>query len=869
MIELPEALKPLCLHDNFVLYKLIWSAKKNKFDKLPINPYTLQAYPKHSNWQKDPANTATSEYAISALSLLGGEYGLGFLLTPEDPFFLVDIDSCYTPSTKEWSPIAMDLMSLLSGAAAEISQSRKGLHIIGVGSPPEHCNKNTKLDIELYTQWRVISLTGLNAIGSASHDCTGVLEEVVRKYFPPKITNTSAVFESGPVKGWNGPTDDDELIEKMLASRSGSGVFSGHSAIQSLWYADAIKLSELYPDEHGIRAYDESSADTALAQHLAFWTGNDAARIKRLMLRSGLVRDKWNRPDYLKRTIDFATSVQTSFYNTDQGTPISDSLNAPAIKAKSEKQRSFAEKIREGKLSLCTGEQRKTLSEITDADLWINNQSKTPSEIESLIHPIEHAPADAVKLSSQAEVVTGFQYLSIDLQMELFKGFVYVQDTHKIFTADGFLLDSDRFNATYGGYVFQLDESGASTTKKAWSAFTDSQVIRHLKAHGTCFRPDLPTGQLINEDNKVLVNTYVSIKTPRVVGDPTPFLKHLSNLLPVERDREILLSYLAACVQHKGVKFKWCPLIQGVEGNGKTLLTECLVFAIGKRYCHLPKAHDISNVFNAWLANKIFIGVEDVYTPDDKRNLLEILKPMITGTWQDIQGKGRDQVTTDICCNFLMNANDKTAVRKTANDRRLCVLYTAQQDIHDLTALGMHEGGDYFVRMYNWLKRENGFEIVSELLHTYPIPDILNPATKCTRAPRTSSTEEALALGLGSIEQEILEAVYEDRLGFTGGWISSVALDRLLGALKATKIIPINKRKGLLQSLGYDWHPALPDGRVNAPIPIDDNKKPRLFIKKGHLALNLTSPTEVARAYQEAQTVQSDATTAAGKVFGK
>ena len=159
--------------------------------------------------------------------------------------------------------------------------------------------------------------------------------------------------------------------------------------------------------------------------------------------------------------------------------------------------------------------------------------------------------------------------------------------------------------------------------------------------------------------------------------------------------------------------------------------------------------------------------------------------------------------------------------------------------------------GEYFPAVR--LVTAEGYAIVNNLLHTYQIPDELNPATSCHRAPETTSTAEAVTASLGSIEQEIIEAIDEGRPGFAGGWVSSVALERLLNNLHASRVISHNRRKDLLQSLGYDWHPALNCGRVNNPIPIDENKKPRLFIKAGHLARNLTSPAEVARAYQEAQ----------------
>ena len=127
-----------------------------------------------------------------------------------------------------------------------------------------------------------------------------------------------------------------------------------------------------------------------------------------------------------------------------------------------------------------------------------------------------------------------------------------------------------------------------------------------------------------------------------------------------------------------------------------------------------------------------------------------------------------------------------------------------------------------------------------------------NPSGTCQRAPVTSSTEEAVEASLGGIEQEIMEAIEEGRTGFAGGWVSSFALDKLIDKLRAGRQIPPGKRRDLMRSLGYDWHPALKNVRVNNPIMIDGGK-PRLFIKSGHIHANLASPVEVARHYSAAQ----------------
>jgi hypothetical protein len=327
---------------------------------------------------------------------------------------------------------------------------------------------------------------------------------------------------------------------------------------------------------------------------------------------------------------------------------------------------------------------------------------------------------------------------------------------------------------------------------------------------------------------------------------------------------------MAACIQYAGVKFQWAPLLQGVEGNGKSLFTRCLAHAVGKKYRYYPKAKELDGKFNAWMPGKLFYGVEDVYVPSHRQDIIEALKPMITNDTIEIEMKGVDQFTAEVCGNFMLNCNKKDALLKTQNDRRFAVFFTAQQDKTDLKRDGMD--GDYFPRLYAWL-RADGYAIVAHFLKTYKIPEKYNPATLCHRAPDTSSTAEALAASMGSVEQNILEAVAEGRAGFCGGWISSVALDRLLRESRQERFVPINKRRELLRSIGYDWHPALAGqhGRVNNPTSLDEGKKPCLYIKQGNLKITaLRTAADVLRQYEADQKLSDSGSGApsAVEVFG-
>ena len=278
--------------------------------KIPFDPTQMEAGNPH-----DPAMWMDAETAMATASLFGADYGIGFVLTAADPFWCIDIDHCLIDGT--WSPLANEMMTLMAGCAIEVSMSGEGLHLFGKGTAPDHSMKNIPLGMEFYTELRYIALTGNPTTGDAGIDLTHILPHLVSKYFPAHAAVDAVEWTTGPCAEWSGPVNDDILIAKATGTTSAAAAFGVKTSLKQLWEGDAGGISLSYPD--GERDYDASSADAALAQHLAFWTGKDCARIERLMLKSGLVRDKWTRrengPGYLKTTILRAVAQQVSVYN--------------------------------------------------------------------------------------------------------------------------------------------------------------------------------------------------------------------------------------------------------------------------------------------------------------------------------------------------------------------------------------------------------------------------------------------------------------------------------------------------------------------------------------------------------------------------
>jgi hypothetical protein len=565
------------------------------------------------------------------------------------------------------------------------------------------------------------------------------LTDLVQRFFP--VRDVAGVAAGvGPRAEWSGPDDDDTLIERMLNSRGGMAAqFGDRATVSDLWHA--VDLGRFFPDPE--RGYDASAADAALLAHLAFWTGCDTERMDRLMRRSALVRDKWDKHSgYMNMSITGAIGGCQNVYQQ---------------------------------------------------------------------------PEAAVQ---REERIEAGELLSIAGQIEYFEGCCYVIDAHRVLTSNGVMLTPERFKATYGGREFIMSADGTRPTRNAFEAFTENRAHQFPKAATTSFKPSEPFAAIEND----AVNVFKRVEPVSHAGDVTRFTDLLAKLLPVRSDRDIILAWMSACVQHQGSKFLWAPVLQGTKGNGKSTIGEIVRYCIGQKYVFPLNPEKLGGTFNDWIEHKLLITVDEIHM-EGRRALLDTLKPLITDATTSIEAKNQSQKTINHTPNWFFTTNYKSAVIKERDDRRLSVFFTAQQCREDMMRDGM--GGDYFPQFYDWLRAE-GFAALHHWLLRYVIPAEINPALdkggKAKWAPDTSSTAEAVGVSLGIIEQEIIEQVESGAQGFMGGWVSSVALDRMfaVNGFRAGRA----RRGEMLEGLGY-----ASVGRASQLIMQEDGKRPTLYAK--------------------------------------
>lgn len=119
----PEELTVL---NQWVVWRYQWSEEENRWKKPPVDPTTgkLMGWKNFDNWLTyDEATLATEEY----------DYGIGFVLTPEDPLSFIDLDDVIDPDTGEIEQWAMEVVDSID-SYTEISPSGTGLRIAVRGS---------------------------------------------------------------------------------------------------------------------------------------------------------------------------------------------------------------------------------------------------------------------------------------------------------------------------------------------------------------------------------------------------------------------------------------------------------------------------------------------------------------------------------------------------------------------------------------------------------------------------------------------------------------------------------------------------------------------------------------------------------------
>ncbi len=293
---IPDDLKRL---DQFVCWD--WEYRNERWTKPPVRAsgggYARSNDP--TSWSS--FDTAMTAYGARDLA------GIGFALATNGGIFFVDLDHCRDPETGVVDEWATRILWSFRHSYREVSPTGTGIKIIGQGRLPgtQHTKSisgaKSRAKIEVFDTVKYTTLTGhrWNNSGGRVADCQSALDGLYAELFPiAEVPHGESMTQPPPDE------DDERRLERARSAKNGSDF----SALFDRGDASA----------HG---GDDSSADLALCNHLAFWFGPDPTRVDRVFRRSGLMRPKWDKKHhgdgrtYGQGTIDAALAGRTEFYS--------------------------------------------------------------------------------------------------------------------------------------------------------------------------------------------------------------------------------------------------------------------------------------------------------------------------------------------------------------------------------------------------------------------------------------------------------------------------------------------------------------------------------------------------------------------------
>lgn len=257
--------------------------------KVPYNPNTGE--------RAETNNPATfGAFDLAEECYMIDDYnGIGIRVS--NGFSAVDIDHCVEDGVL--SDLAMSIISKLQ-SYAEYSPSKTGIRIIFKTRPDYQYDsetyylKNPHNGVEIYVSGatnRFVTITGNTVYDYPLRDVTDELKSVLDEYMtrPVKKRQTATPVNTQPLD-----LSDEQIIFKA----------SANSKFRALFEGDMTDYNN-----------DHSSADLALCNILAFWTGKNPDAMDRIFRQSALFRDKWLRDDYRNETIGMAIAGCTEVYN--------------------------------------------------------------------------------------------------------------------------------------------------------------------------------------------------------------------------------------------------------------------------------------------------------------------------------------------------------------------------------------------------------------------------------------------------------------------------------------------------------------------------------------------------------------------------
>lgn len=267
-------------------------------------------------------------------------------------------------------------------------------------------------------------------------------------------------------------------------------------------------------------------------------------------------------------------------------------------------------------------------------------------------------------------------------------------------------------------------------------------------------------------DGQTYVNTYTRASIPEIPLQPTDqnradlrtVQEHCEWLIPEDRERHLVLSWLAHPVQTRG-RSRWALVLLGEEGSGKTFFFEMMGYVLGRQNVRTVGPKEIEKEFNGWMEGVQLVCFEEIKQHGHNRyDVLNSLKPIITNDYVSVRRMRVDSYMIPNTASIMAYTNFADALPISEGDRRYMMVATAPRKA-DIEA----KGAAYFNELFAAMARSPG--MIHEWLLKMDLHPDFNPDG---RAPMTTWKRQAIAL-TERPEVTMIRGILEEDGGVTPG----------------------------------------------------------------------------------------------------
>lgn len=285
--------------------------------------------------------------------------------------------------------------------------------------------------------------------------------------------------------------------------------------------------------------------------------------------------------------------------------------------------------------------------------------------------------------------------------------------------------------------------------------------------------------------------------------DAIEFFKfHLSTIIGDDKIVNIFLQWIAHQVQNPGIKLHWLPLIQGIQGIGKSIIGKLFREIIGHAHVGLVPPEELKGTWTDWAVRKVLNILDEINIMGksvhdiDRRLKIFTTEPTIKVSEKYVSNYEVKNVT-----NYIGFTNDKEAVKITKGDRRWFIIHSPIQNMEEFEDKVHMKREDYFHKLAYYINNK-GSAFRTWFLE-YPISEEFR---NYTEAPNTKA-KDILIANMGHLSEEssmINELLTKGGEGFSVNVISTSHLFKAYQDLYPDEPMMSTKEKAkALKSLDY------------------------------------------------------------------